>query len=188
MAEDWTCFLDLCLISYVLIDLTAFYGFLLFAWWLKYSHRATEVYIYIMALFLCIVFNYSLNIFARATFLVSKETYTDILRSPIWHFRPVPILVVLMLIVYRMTKRACMYVSIYKEVDLLAERSDCRHIILNAIQSLKGISIQIERQSACAGELDVKNKLAAMNRYYIIMEEMLAKCRIDIIKNGSNVK
>lgn len=116
--------LDLGLISYALIILVTVYGFCLFEWWRRKVGKASEVYIYIELLFLTTAINYFFNLFARYNFLsdpnnLVDEPYEYFITGSLWKVRAIPSLIILSLIVYRMTLRACKSI---RESDLLERR------------------------------------------------------------------
>ena len=97
--------MDVALAIYLLIVLVCTYGFILFLYWWVWNRHASEVYIYIMLLFLAIAADFIMSINARWAFLTESIDYEYILTSTIWKIKAVPKLIILMLIVGRMTQR-----------------------------------------------------------------------------------
>jgi MFS-type transporter involved in bile tolerance (Atg22 family) len=100
----------------------AFYGFALFEWWRRKLGRASEMYIYIELLFIAISINYMFNIIARWIFILDPlnivdEPYEFFISNIWWQLRTIPNLIILSLIVYRMTKRACKSMRENKELE-----------------------------------------------------------------------
>jgi MFS-type transporter involved in bile tolerance (Atg22 family) len=113
---------DICLVVYCLIFVVAFYGFALFEWWRRKLGRASEMYIYIELLFIAISINYMFNIIARWIFILDPlnivdEPYEFFISNIWWQLRTIPNLIILSLIVYRMTKRACKSMRENKELE-----------------------------------------------------------------------
>ena len=102
---------DFCFISYAAVLVTSCYGFMLFLGWFIFTKHASELYIYIMLLLLAISLYYSLNITARSIYVIGENgEYKNLLDSFLWSLRSVPVFILLLMIDFRMTRRA--YTSI----------------------------------------------------------------------------
>jgi hypothetical protein len=100
---------DLCFWVYIGIAVMSLYGFSLFFWWWRLGGQASEVYIYIMLLMLSNFLYYSINSYARFSFINDAgnlNNYEEIISSFFWQVRAIPNLVIITLIVARMTRRA----------------------------------------------------------------------------------
>jgi hypothetical protein len=100
---------DLCFWVYLWIAITSLYGFSLFFWWWRLGGQASEVYIYIMLLMLSNFIYYSMNGYARFSFIndiSNLNNYEEIISSFFWQVRAIPNLIIISLIVARMTRRA----------------------------------------------------------------------------------
>ena len=103
------CFADLCFWIYISIALVSLYGFCLFIWWKSIVKNTSEVYNYVMLLFICLFINYALNSWARFVFindLTNLNEYENFITNWVWHFRAVPNLIIISIIVFRMNQRA----------------------------------------------------------------------------------
>jgi hypothetical protein len=106
---DFSNLYDLCFWIYIGISLMSLYGFSLFFWWWRLGGQASEVYIYIMLLMLSNFIYYSINGYARYSFINdvgNLNDYEAIISSVFWNVRAIPNLIIITLIVARMTRRA----------------------------------------------------------------------------------
>lgn len=101
---------DIPLVTYYAIVVVSIYGFGLFAWWWRKMGKASEVYKYVMLLFLASAFEFGTAIYARAGFLSEDLNYDIFMKSPLWQLRALPVLIILLLLVIRMTMRIRMSV------------------------------------------------------------------------------
>jgi hypothetical protein len=102
-------FADICFWIYVLIAVISLYGFCLFLWWKRLVGHASEVYNYVMLMFGCIFFTYTLNAYARFVFVNDVNNlneYEAFITHWVWQLRALPNLIVISLIVFRMNQRA----------------------------------------------------------------------------------
>jgi hypothetical protein len=115
---------DPCLWIYLTTAAVSLYGFGLFLWWLKSIGHASEVYIYVMLLFLANSVHYGINSYARYTFItdiINTNSYEAIITSFYWQARAIPNLIIVTLIVFRMTRRALKSVRVVNLEELKKE-------------------------------------------------------------------
>lgn len=103
--NDYLDVVDECLVAYALVALiSATCGTLFVAWWIK-QRAASEVYAWLTALLWAISFNHVVMFIAR-TKLASLCDYESFIMSPIWRYRAIPQVVIMLyllsLIVTRM--------------------------------------------------------------------------------------
>jgi hypothetical protein len=116
---------DVCLLTYILIVAVSLYGFGLFFWWKRIAGHASEVYNYIMLMFIAIVLTYSLNAYARYLFITDIDnlnTYEDFISGFFWQLRAIPNLCIISIIVLRMNQRARKAVRDLRNTDKISER------------------------------------------------------------------
>jgi hypothetical protein len=117
---------DVCFWTYILIALVSGYGFGLFYWWKRLAGHASEVYNYMMIMFVAIFCTYALNAYARYLFLIDVDNlnlYETFITNWIWQVRAVPNLIIISLIVGRMNQRA------RRAIKLLHQPSEERRFI-----------------------------------------------------------
>jgi hypothetical protein len=98
-------FIDIPTVIYMACLAVGVYGFSLFTWWWKKIGSATEVYAYITFLFLGISISAGIGIYARYLHEISEPKYHTFVNSFWWGIGPTLILLVLVAICFRMTKR-----------------------------------------------------------------------------------
>ena len=110
--------LETTLLVYYAVIVVSLYGFFLFLWWWIKIRHASEVYIYVMLMFGAVAFEFMANATARIAFFHGEPYEFDaFLTGPIWKVKAVPILIVLLLIVTRMTRRIKMTITGKMEPD-----------------------------------------------------------------------
>lgn len=92
-------------IMYVLIVAVCGYGFGLFLWWWHVNGHASEVYIYVTLLFAAIGFSNAMALYARMWLLVEPNSHHLFVNTVLWKLRMVPMTLLLLSIVIRMTQR-----------------------------------------------------------------------------------
>ena len=99
---------DIAFWVYMAINFVSAFGFILFEWWRKKAVHASEVYLYVELLMLANFMYYSMNAYARWSFIMCPESneYEKIISSSAWGVRAIPVLILVSLIVGRMTMRA----------------------------------------------------------------------------------
>lgn len=102
---------DLSIVTYAAIILVSLYGFGLFGWWWNKIGKASEVYVYMMMMFLATAFKAWTSLMGRIAFYEGPDAHTAYVTSALWDVRAFPVLIVLLLIVIRMTQRACLSVT-----------------------------------------------------------------------------
>ena len=89
----------------LLLVVICMYGFGMFAWWWKKIGKATEVYVYVTMLFLGLAISSAEIVWARYLHSMSIEAYKAFITSPAWSIGPGLLLLTVLAIVIRMTKR-----------------------------------------------------------------------------------
>jgi len=98
-------FIDIPTLVYMACAAVGIYGFSLFTWWWKKIGSATEVYAYVTFLFFAIFISASIGIYSRYLHVISEPRYHAYVNSFWWGTGPVMILIVLLAICGRMTRR-----------------------------------------------------------------------------------
>ena len=98
-------FIDIPTIIYFGCAAVGLYGFSLFAWWWKKIGSATEVYAYVTFLFFGILTSAVIGIYSRYLHVLSEPRYHAYVNSLWWGLGPIMILLVLLAICGRMTRR-----------------------------------------------------------------------------------
>jgi hypothetical protein len=90
----------------ITVGLTAF-GFFLFIWWWMRMRSASEVFIYVTLLLGFICFERIVLLYYRILLGTDIDAAMNLVGSDLWSLRTVPELIVVMLIIVRMARRAC---------------------------------------------------------------------------------
>lgn len=97
---------DMTTLIYVLKTVVSTYGFGMFVWWWRRIGRASEIYIYMTIIFLGIAIASGIIVFARVYFGFGENSYyIYFVNSVWWSLGPLIILVALVAIDVRMTRR-----------------------------------------------------------------------------------
>jgi hypothetical protein len=99
MAIDWATFV------YIVKAIVSIYGFGMFVWWWRRIGRASEIYIYMTIIFLGIAIASGFIIYARVVYGFESESYIYFVKSVWWSIGPLIILIALLAIDIRMTRR-----------------------------------------------------------------------------------
>jgi len=97
---------DFTAIMYVSTISVSLYGLGLFLWWWHANGHASEVYIYVTAMFGTMAFANIIALYARLSLLTDPEEHLLFVNTFLWEVRMVPVFLTLILIVARMTARA----------------------------------------------------------------------------------
>ena len=124
--------LELTFLLYLAIIIVSLYGFSLFLWWWIRTKHASEVYKYVMILFLAISFDFIFAFIARVLFVTKAYIYNDFLTSFMWTIRSLPLLIILFTIVFRMTNRVRSTLNNNTSAEKIDDSNDPSELIFSA--------------------------------------------------------
>jgi hypothetical protein len=124
---------DVCFWMYIMVSFVCLLGVLLFEWWRRWAGEASDLYICVEVLFFSILYNQIFQAWARFKFIndlanVIDSPYEALISTSLWSVRMLPELIILIIIVWKMSFRACTTVHRVRRLNARHEWSERRKI------------------------------------------------------------